>query len=95
MEFLFLFSFLPLHTNVVYIYIYNSHVFSINPLSRVNTFVIIFCRGRVVSNVASTCDPTLLYYMQLNIIKLKRDILNHWPKVKQQRNKKLYCYQLC
>ena len=70
MEFLFLFSFLPLHTNVVYIYMYNSHVFSINPLSRVNTFVIISCRGRVVTNVVNTCDPTPLYYMQLNIIKL-------------------------
>ena len=49
---------------------YNRHVFSINPLSRVNTIVTISCRGRVVTNVVSTCDPTPLYYMQLNIIKL-------------------------
>ena len=54
-----------------YIYMYNRHVFSINPLSRVNTIVTISCRGRVVTNVVSTCDPTpLYYYMQLNIIKL-------------------------
>ena len=53
-----------------YIYMYNRHVFSINPLSRVNTIVTISCRGRVVTNVESTCDPTPLYYMQLNIIKL-------------------------
>ena len=53
-----------------YIYMYNRHVFCINPLSRVNTIVTISCRGRVVTNVVSTCDPTPLYYMQLNIIKL-------------------------
>ena len=55
-----------------YIYMYNRHVFSINPLSRVNIIVIISCRGRVVTNVVSTCDPTPLFYMQLNIIKRKR-----------------------
>ena len=48
---------------------YNRHVFSTNPLSRVNTIVTISCRGRVVTNVVSTCDPTPLYYMQLNIFK--------------------------
>ena len=58
-----------------YIYMYNRHVFSINPLSRVNTIVTISCRGRVVTNVVSTCDPTPLYYMQLNIIKLSAPAL--------------------
>ena len=58
------------------IYMYNRHVFSINPLSRVNTIVTISCRGRVVTNVVSTCDPTPLYYMQLNIIKLSTQVLS-------------------
>ena len=31
-----------------------------------------YFRGRVVTNVMSTCDPTPLYYMQLNIIKKKK-----------------------
>ena len=29
-----------------------------------------YIRGKVVTNVVSTCDPAPLYYMQLNIIKL-------------------------
>ena len=47
----------------IFSFMYNSHVFSNNPLSRVNIFVTISCRGRVVTNVVSTCDPTPLYYI--------------------------------
>ena len=36
----------------------------------VNTFCNYFLQGKVVTNVVSTCDPTPLYYMKLNIIKL-------------------------
>ena len=42
-----------------------------------------YFRGRVVTNVVSTCDPTPLYYMQLNIIKKKKK-----KKKKKKRRRK-------